>query len=142
MMLDNGMNATLAQVTAFTMNKMCASTRQECRPLLKKKVKKRPTGFALTTTRNTNPTHTTSAGRTRREQTASSNNEVPDCTGSQDMAVPGLTGTPLAEPGSTGHLFRRRQVLPAKRLAAFSAPGNVRRTKRSGKQPDTFGTLQ
>eukprot|EP00971_Amphidinium_carterae_P016037 316147-Amphidinium_carterae.1 len=57
------------------------------------------------------------------------------------MAVPGVTGTPLAEQGRTGHLFsappgvtgKDAAEQPVERLLAacglFSAPGNVHRTK-------------
>eukprot|EP00971_Amphidinium_carterae_P023657 466729-Amphidinium_carterae.1 len=92
--------------------------------LLKKKVKKRPTGFIVTTARSTSPTHNTPAARPMRENKLL-------LLETRDLSVPGVTGTSSAEPGTTGHLFR--QVLPAgcraaRLLAAFgpfSASGHV-----------------
>eukprot|EP00971_Amphidinium_carterae_P313227 6225208-Amphidinium_carterae.1 len=49
----------------------------DCRPLKKKKVKKRPIGFAVPKARSTSPTHRPSAGSSSGGQAVSSSNEVP-----------------------------------------------------------------
>eukprot|EP00971_Amphidinium_carterae_P050925 1002665-Amphidinium_carterae.3 len=84
------------------------------------KEEEKKTGFSVQPARSDTPKPAPAARRTRHGRPSSAYlklNEVPGRTGSQELAVPGLTGTSSAEPGDTGHLFP----------AAPSVSGRIRR---------------